>query len=266
MLPLGEKYKALNWLFSRPLLDPCWTLALTTMSVNVEPQLNHSPPSESSLTQTASENTGIRQGGKSTPPEVEQTSLEDDWYSNPANARNWSFVQKWTAMLIVNASGFWHPIFKLKYSFFFFLAGIVIHISCSTGQCNDGTWFAGDCNQVCDNKFLHRSSEFEYLCAWFRHWCQYYSTSVFIFRPQPLLTGLTTAPFSCSSIRNVWTNLGEHHSDFITYLFFHTTFLPDPPHRQCLEPGFQSGLCIFPNGRRPNRIPFIVYVYILSFF
>jgi len=75
------------------------------MSVNAEPQLSNPGSPASSLT----EKTGIGQDhGKSTPPEVEQASqsLEDDWYSNPANARNWSFVQKWTAMLIVNASGF----------------------------------------------------------------------------------------------------------------------------------------------------------------
>ena len=35
---------------------------------------------------------------------------------------------------------------------------------------------------------------------------------------------LIIAPFSGASIRNVWTNLGEHRCDFIAYSRFHAAF------------------------------------------
>ena len=72
------------------------------------------------------------------------------------------------------------------------------------------------------------------------------------------------APYSRSSLRNVWTNLGEHRSDPLP--FFISYYPPDSPYRQYLDNGSQFGVCIRANNRRPDRLPFSLYVNIPRLF
>jgi hypothetical protein len=67
---------------------------------------------------------------------------EDDWETDPANARNWSSGRKWIATAIVSALDYFFIsfLFRGKSSFFFLKIGGILHFCFSTGQCNDGTW------------------------------------------------------------------------------------------------------------------------------
>jgi hypothetical protein len=154
---------------------------------------------------------------------LEKTSsaLEDDWEIDPANPRNWSINQKWVATMIVKCHGFISR-FALNFFFFFSFIGVALHICFSTGQFNDGTWFTGSCNQVWDNKSYYRWFDFEYIFGFFRHRCPCYIIITFILNPfSSFLTII--APFLCTSIGNVWSNLGEASSSILKPSFFFTS-------------------------------------------
>ncbi|KAF8817134.1 multidrug resistance protein 4 [Phlegmacium glaucopus] len=81
------------------------------MSLNVETHSIHSPTSSV----TEGENVDIPEGqGKSAlPEEVIQDvtqDLEDDWDNDPANARNWTWGQKWTAAGVLSLYTFVSPL------------------------------------------------------------------------------------------------------------------------------------------------------------
>ena len=87
-----------------------------------------------------------------------------------------------------------------------------------------------------------------------------------LYYPPRLLTCLT-APFSGSSIGNVWANLGEHR--FILFSPCFISSFPGPPYRQSHERRYKSGMCICTNDRCFDRTSFVnisIYIFIRLFF
>ena len=80
------------------------------------------------------------------------------------------------------------------FNFVLFFTGVVLHIYFSTCHFDDSTRFAWNCDQVRYTQFFCRRFDFEYIHAFFRHWCQCYfilsSTSTNPFQNSPLFLPL----------------------------------------------------------------------------